>query len=93
MYYIFLISCPPAPLHSGRRIELCYRSDRIDGVYEGRVVLDSDMGFHNMGVAQGGIFVTAGGEWYSLLFQDHGSTGRIPVLVPVTWEDGWPVFG
>ncbi|CCZ57786.1 glycoside hydrolase 43 family protein [Hungatella hathewayi] len=93
MYYIFLISWPPAPLHSGRRIELCYRSDRIDGEYEGRVVLDSDMGFHNMGVAQGGIFETAGGEWYSLLFQDHGSTGRIPVLVPVTWEDGWPVFG
>ena len=28
-----------------------------------------------------------------MLFQDHGSVGRIPYLVPVTWEDEWPVFG
>lgn len=93
MYYIFLIAWPPADRSSGRRMELCYRSDRIDGVYEGRVVLDSDMGFHNRGVAQGGIFETEDGKWYALLFQDHGSAGRIPVLVPVSWEDGWPVFG
>lgn len=93
MYYIFLIAWPKASPASGRRIELCYRSDRIDGFYEGRVVLDSDMGFHNQGVAQGGIFETGDGTWYSLLFQDHGSVGRIPVLVPVAWEDGWPVFG
>lgn len=93
MYYIFLIAWPCAPESSGRRIQLCYRSDRIDGTYEGNVVLDDDMGFHHMGVAQGGIFDTGDGEWYSLMFQDHGSVGRIPVLVPVCWEDGWPVFG
>lgn len=92
-YYIFLIAWPKEPPSSSRRIELCYRSDRIDGVYEGRVVLDCDMGFYNRGVAQGGIFEAFEGTWYSLLFQDHGAVGRIPVLVPVSWEDGWPVFG
>jgi len=27
------------------------------------------------------------------VFQDHGSVGRIPYLIPVTWEDDWPVLG
>lgn len=90
-YYIFLIAWPPTGF--GRRIELCYRADVVDGPYEGRVVLDDDMGFFNNGVAQGGIVDTPDGKWYAMLFQDHLSVGRIPVLVPVTWEDGWPVFG
>jgi beta-xylosidase len=34
-----------------------------------------------------------GGEWYAYLFRDYGAVGRIPYLVPVTWEDGWPVLG
>ncbi len=89
IYYIFLIAWPP----SGRRIELCYRADKIDGVYEGKVVFDSDMGYHNNGVAQGGVFDTEDGDWYAMLFQDRGSVGRVPVLLPITWEDGWPVFG
>lgn len=28
-----------------------------------------------------------------MLFQDHGAVGRMPVLVPVTWQDGLPMFG
>ncbi|SEU25341.1 Beta-xylosidase [Lacrimispora sphenoides] len=92
MYYIFLIAWPSAPRSTGRRIQICYRSDRIDGEYEGKVIFENDMGFHNKGVAQGGIFDTGSGEWYSLMFQDHGSVGRIPVLVPFIWEEGWPVF-
>jgi beta-xylosidase len=44
-------------------------------------------------VAQGGLIDTPAGEWYAYLFQDHGAVGRIPYLVPVTWEDGWPVLG
>ena len=27
------------------------------------------------------------------MFRDYGSVGRIPFVVPVKWEDGWPVFG
>ncbi len=92
MYYIFLIAWPPSPQYSGKRIQLCYRSEKIDGVYEGKVVLDSDMGYHNCGVAQGGVFDTVNGDWYSMLFQDRGSVGRVPILVPFRWEDGWPVY-
>jgi len=27
------------------------------------------------------------------MFQDHGAVGRIPSLVPVTWENDWPMMG
>jgi len=27
------------------------------------------------------------------MFRDYGSVGRIPYLMPVTWEDDWPVLG
>ncbi len=88
-YYIFLIAWPSG---SGR-IELCYRSKELLGNYEGKTVLNSGLGSYGSGVAQGGIVDTPDGEWYALLFQDHGSVGRVPVLVPVTWQDNWPIMG
>jgi len=36
---------------------------------------------------------TPEGNWYSYLFRDYGSVGRIPYIVPMKWEDGWPVIG
>ena len=39
-----------------------------------------------------GIVDTPDGEWYSILFQDHGAVGRIPVLIPVHWNNEYPVF-
>ncbi|MFY9203905.1 MAG: glycoside hydrolase 43 family protein, partial [Limnochordia bacterium] len=83
MYYIFLITWPAG----GMRTQICFRSDKITGPYEGRVVL------MDAGIAQGGLIDTPDGQWYALLFGDRGSVGRIPYLVPVTWEDGWPVLG
>ena len=47
----------------------------------------------DLGVAQGGMIDTPEGNWYAYLFRDFGSVGRIPYLVPVKWEDGWPVLG
>ncbi|MCL2372424.1 MAG: glycoside hydrolase 43 family protein [Defluviitaleaceae bacterium] len=90
-YYIFIIAWPR--VGSGRRLEVCYRADAIDGVYEGRVVLDDNIGYQNAGVAQGGIVDAPCGQWFAFLFQDHGAVGRVPVLVPMAWEDGWPVLG
>ena len=90
-YYIFIIAWPKTG--SNRRIQVCYRADEIDGEYESKIVLDDDMDYENAGVAQGGIVDTADGRWYSLLFQDHGAVGRVPVLVPVSWNQDWPVLG
>jgi beta-xylosidase len=90
-YYVFLIHW----LKDGsrRRTQACYFSDSLVGEFVGYDVLDDDMDYHNCGVAQGGIVDTPEGEWYAMLFQDHGAIGRIPVLVPVFWKNNFPVFG
>lgn len=90
-YYLFLIHWPKR--EGGRRQEACYMADSLEGEFRGGNVLDDDLGFHNQGVAQGGIVDTPWGDWYGMLFQDHGAVGRIPVLVPVTFEHDFPVFG
>lgn len=80
-YYLFTISWP-----SGKcRTELVYRSKTLLGEYTGKIFLQ------NNGVAQGGIFDTPEGNWYAMLFRDSGPVGRIPYLVPMKWENGWPV--
>lgn len=42
---------------------------------------------------QGGIVDTPSGEWWSIIMSDHGSAGRMVNLVPVTWDDGFPLIG
>lgn len=89
-YYLFFI-------HSLRsewkRVEACFVSDSLLGEFTGGDVLNDDMGYLNQGVAQGGIVDTPEGTWYAVLFQDRGAVGRIPVLLPVSWENDYPVFG
>jgi len=82
-YYLCNICWP----RGGIRTQLVHRSDKLTGPYEGRVALS------DVGVAQGGLIDTPQGDWFALLFQDHGAVGRTPFLVPVKWEDGWPVMG
>ena len=88
-YYVFIIAWPSG--HS--RLELCYRSKDLLGNYESKTILESGVGSYGSGLAQGGIVETPDGDWYGMLFQDHGAVGRIPSLVPVTWQDGWPMMG
>ncbi len=82
-YYMFNITWP----RGGMRTVLVHRADKITGPYEGRLALQ------DKGVAQGGLIDTPSGKWFAYLFQDCGSVGRIPFLVPVKWEDEWPVLG
>ena len=82
-YYLFNITWPRGDM----RTQIVHRADTITGPYEGRVVL------RDRGVAQGSIIDTPDGKWYAYLFQDHGAVGRVPFIVPMRWEDGWPVLG
>ncbi|RNI30361.1 glycoside hydrolase [Rufibacter immobilis] len=82
-YYLFNITWPK----DGMRTVVVNRADKITGPYEGRLALQ------DKGVAQGGLIDTPNGDWYAYLFRDYGAVGRIPYLVPVKWEDGWPVLG
>jgi beta-xylosidase len=63
------------------------------GPYESRVILDDDYNLPGRGVAQGTIVDSEVGDWYAILFQDRGASGRIPYLLPAKWEDDWPVIG
>lgn len=82
-YYLFNITWPKG----GMRTVVIHRADKITGPWEGRVALQ------DLGVAQGGLIDRPDGRWYAYLFRDYGAVGRIPYLVPVKWEDGWPVLG
>jgi len=82
-YYVFNICWPSGSM----RTELVFRSSTLTGTYTGQIALQ------NLGVAQGGIFQATDGTWWALLFKDSGSVGRAPWLVPVTWQNNWPIFG
>jgi len=82
-YYLFNITWP----RGGMRTVLIHRADNINGPWEGKVALQ------DLGVAQGGLIDTPDGRWFSYLFRDYGGVGRIQYLVPVKWENGWPVLG
>ena len=42
---------------------------------------------------QGGIVQAKNGTWWALFMQDFHSIGRTVCLMPMTWEDGWPMVG
>ena len=88
-YYVLEIDWP----RGGVRTETCWRSKELLGEYESKVVLQGKFDGRNDGVAQGAIFDTPKGDWYAVMFQDHGAVGRIPTLQPVKWEDDWPILG
>ncbi|MFW5982223.1 MAG: glycoside hydrolase 43 family protein [Halanaerobiaceae bacterium] len=90
-YYLLFIEWPSDG--NQRRRQIAYRSKELLGEYERKIIFDDDMGYHNKGIAQGAIFDTEDGDWYAMLFQDHDAVGRIPYLLPVNWEDGWPMIG
>ncbi len=95
-YYAVIITWPPG---QGRQVvmlrskELLGRYTSAGGVntYEARGVLNSS------GFAQGSLVPISreGGEtdWYGMFFRDTFPIGRIPALIPATWQDGWPTFG
>ena len=89
-YYLFLIH---SRKDRWRRVETCLMSDSLTGQFTGGIVMDDDIGRTDAGVAQGGIVDTPDGRWFAILFQDVGAAGRVPVLMPMAWEQGRPVLG
>jgi beta-xylosidase len=82
-YYLLLIHSLP---DRWRRVQACFVADSLEGEFLGGDVFNEDFGYRGSGVAQGGIVDTPEGDWYSILFQDRGAVGRLPVLVPVRFE-------
>ncbi len=90
-YVLFLIHSKQQEWY---RTEACFVTDDLEGVWAGSDVMEADLDGLHSGPAQGGIVDTPDGRWFSIVFQDRGAVGRVPVLVPVTWNAaGYPVFG
>ncbi|MCQ2182518.1 MAG: glycoside hydrolase 43 family protein [Bacteroidales bacterium] len=88
-YYLLEIDWPGGSVRTQR----CWRSRDITGPYEEKVVCQGTLGGRGDGIAQGTIVDTPRGDWYAIVFQDHGAVGRIVTLQPVTWTEEWPMMG
>ena len=87
-YYLLMISWPRGHV----RRQVCYRADKITGPWEKKVILEDEFDTYG-GVGQGTIVDAPDGSWWGIIFQDRGGIGRVPVLMPCRWVDGWPMLG
>ena len=96
------ISCQPG----GAVDEFVAVADSIDGPWKvTKMVTGESMGVtaatpakasandRGLWIHQGGMCDTPSGEWWSVIMSDHGSAGRMVNLVPITWDNGFPVIG
>ena len=92
-YYVCMISMKWGAEGRVRR-EVCYRSDKIDGPYEKKIILETPFESYG-GVGQGCLVGDdqSDQDWWALIFQDRGGIGRVPCALPVTWVEGWPMVG
>ncbi|MEU4769904.1 family 43 glycosylhydrolase [Actinosynnema sp. NPDC023794] len=95
-YYIVIITWPAG---QGRQVVL-FRSPELLGRYataDGSNPYQARGALNSNGFAQGSLVPIArdGGrtDWYGMFFRDSFPVGRIPALIPATWQDGWPTFG
>ena len=90
-YYLF--TCHMLLENGGMKTEDCFVADSLDGEFRHRCIINDDMGYHRLGVAQGGMIDTPEGDWYLFMFQDCGALGRAPMLLPMVFdEDGFPAI-
>jgi len=86
--------------------QMVARADSIDGPWTvERMVQGESLGVTTVAPAratpgdrgltlhQGGMVDTPSGEWWSIIMSDHGSIGRMVALVPITWDNGFPLIG
>ncbi|MDP4181205.1 MAG: family 43 glycosylhydrolase [Bacillota bacterium] len=86
-YYVFRTSTP------GEAYEYCFRSKSMYGPYEMRVILNGPKIAGGSQIHQGGAVDTSTGEWWFYIFQDGQGIGRRDILVPMQWQNDWPVLG
>ena len=86
--------------------QMIARADSIDGPWEVTTMVESEsLGVtgttpakaqandRGLWLHQGGMCDTPSGEWWCTIMSDHGGGGRMISLVPVTWDNGFPLIG
>lgn len=87
-YYYIL--APAGGVETGWQLAL--RSKNIYGPYEVKRVLEQGSTAFN-GPHQGAWITAPDNTSWFLHFQDQGVYGRILLLEPVQWKNGWPIMG
>ena len=80
-YYVYCVDCA----WPGK--QMCFRSKTMEGPWEKKLLLDDKV------VHQGGLVQLPNGDWWTMLFRDMWPWGRLPYLLPVKFDDNWPVIG
>ncbi|MDR3688030.1 MAG: glycoside hydrolase 43 family protein [Fimbriimonas sp.] len=86
----YYITCPGGGTEG---FQICLRSNRITGPYEWKRICKDDRAYPPNGLHQGGMVQLKNGDWWFVIMQDRGPIGRVPMLVPIKWVDGWPMLG
>jgi len=99
--YIIVSAIPGGPVN-----QMVAKSDSLDGPWEVTTMVDGESlgvtaatpvraGTRDRGLwlHQGGMCDTPSGQWWSVIMSDHGSAGRMVALVPITWDNGFPLIG
>jgi beta-xylosidase len=86
--------------------QMVARADSIDGPWKvDRMVQGESLGVptvtpvratardRGLTLHQGGMCDTPSGQWWGIIMSDHGSAGRMVALVPVTWDNDFPLVG
>jgi beta-xylosidase len=86
--YYYLFCCTWA---LGSKTQHVYRATDIEGPWTEKRLSLTNLG--GKAVGQGGIIETPDGDWYAFLFKEPNASGRVPVLIPMRWENDWPILG
>jgi beta-xylosidase len=86
--------------------QMVAKADSIDGPWEVTTMVEAEsLGVtgtapsraqandRGLWLHQGGMCDTPSGEWWCTIMSDHGGGGRMISLVPVTWDNGFPLIG
>ena len=86
--------------------QMVAKADSIDGPWEVTTMVEAEsLGVtaappqrspandRGLWLHQGGIVDTPAGEWWCTIMSDHGSAGRMISLVPITWDNDFPLIG
>ena len=68
-----------------------FRSKSPFGPFEEKMLVEKHYDGKINTIHQGALFDDVEGKWWTIMQEDLGALGRFPNLLPVTWEDGWPI--
>ena len=77
------------------RRQIVLRSKDITGPYEKKIILERDP-LTGRSSSQGALVEAPDGSWWyfhQLVQQRNTYEGRPQSLIPVSWQDGWPILG